>query len=248
MREALAHIPHRELPSGRRFGLGSAAMYALLLLSMGLAIFMTFVYAPAERVQAEVYRLLFVHVPSAWLAFLAFGVVALGSVMYLARGRQRWDRLAHASAEIGVMFTTLTLVTGAIWGRNVWGVWWQWDPRLTTTLIMWFMYTGYLSLRAYVDDPSIRRRAASVLGIAAVVTVPIVWFSVEWWRSLHPRPSITSPGGGMPGEMLVTLLLSVGAFTVFYLVLLRQRMTLELAASEVSRLREIMQDQREDDR
>ncbi len=225
---------------------GTAALYALLLLSMGLALFMAFIFAPAERVQAEVYRLLFVHVPSAWLAFAAFGVVAVGSVMYLVRGKSRWDRLALASAEIGVLFTTLTLVTGSVWGRSVWGVWWQWDPRLTTTLIMWFIYVSYLALRAYIDDPNARQRMASVLGIVGVVSVPIVWFSVEWWRSLHPTPSVTSPGGGMPREMLTTLMVSVAAFTVFYVVLLRQRMQLELAATELGSLRERLHERNEE--
>ena len=239
-----------ELPSQGWLGAfrhpGTAALYAALLLSMGLAIFMAFIFAPAERVQAEVYRILFVHVPSAWLAFFAFGNVAFGSVMYLIRGRSRWDRLAHASAEIGVLFTTLTIVTGSIWGRSVWGVWWQWDPRLTTTLIMWFIYVSYLALRSYIDEPDVRERMASVLGVVGVVSVPIVWFSVEWWRSLHPTPSITNPGGGMPREMLTTLLVSVAAFTVFYAVLVRQRIQLELAVAELGSLRERLHERSEE--
>jgi heme exporter protein C len=239
-----------ELPEPRRLGAlrepATASLYAALLLSMGLAIFMAFIFAPAERVQAEVYRILFVHVPSAWLAFFAFGVVAFGSVMYLIRGKSRWDRLAYASSEIGVLFTTLTLITGSVWGRSVWGVWWQWDPRLTTTLIMWFIYVSYLALRSYIDDPNIRQRMASVLGIVGVVSVPIVWFSVEWWRSLHPTPSITNPGGGMPPEMLFTLLVSVAAFTVFYVVLVRQRMQLELAVAELGSLRERLRERNEE--
>lgn len=246
----MSQVRTTELPRPRRRGAlrepTSAALYAALLLSMGLSIFMAFIFAPAERVQAEVYRILFVHVPSAWLAFFAFGNVAVGSVMYLVRGRARWDRLAHASAEIGVLFTSLTLVTGSIWGRSVWGVWWQWDPRLTTTLIMWFIYVSYLALRSYIDDPNIRQRTASVLGIVGVVSVPIVWFSVEWWRSLHPTPSITNPGGGMPAEMLTTLLVSVAAFTVFYAVLVRQRMQLELAVAELGILRERLHERSEE--
>lgn len=205
--------------------------FLLLLLVMGLALFAMFLFAPAERVQGDVYRLLFVHVPSAWLAFLAFGVVAFGSVLYLIRESSRWDRLAVASAELGVLFTTLALATGSIWGRSVWGVWWQWDPRLTTTLVMWFIYAGYLALRAYIDDPAIKQRMAAVAGIVGVLSVPLVWFSVEWWRSLHPTPSVTSPGGGLPREMLLTLLICVAAFTVLYGVLLRQRMLLEQASS-----------------
>jgi heme exporter protein C len=246
----MSRIRTAELPNPSRLGAfrnpGTAALYGALLLSMGLAIFMAFVFAPAERVQADIYRLLFVHVPSAWLAFFAFGNVALGSVMYLVRGKSRWDRLALASAEIGVLFTTLTIITGSIWGRSVWGVWWQWDPRLTTTLIMWFIYTSYLALRSYIDDPAVRQRMAAVLGVVGVVSVPIVWFSVEWWRSLHPTPAITNPGGGMPTEMLTTLLVSVAAFTVFYVVLLRQRIQLELAVTEMGRLHEQLHERSEE--
>ena len=212
---------------------------------MSVAMFMALVFAPSERVQAEVYRLLFVHVPSAWLAFLAFGVVAIASVLYLIRGSSRWDHLAAASAEVGVMFTTLTLATGSIWGRSVWGVWWQWDPRLTTTLVMWFIYAGYLSLRAYIDEPEIRYRSAAVLGVLGVVSIPLVWFSVEWWRGLHPTPSITRPGGGMPQEMLITLLVSVGAFTMLYIALLQQRIRIQRVSEELTHIHEQLRDQSE---
>lgn len=219
--------------------------YSILLISMSVAMFMALVFAPSERVQAEVYRLLFVHVPSAWLAFLAFGVVAIASALYLIRGSSRWDHLAAASAEVGVMFTTLTLATGSIWGRSVWGVWWQWDPRLTTTLVMWFIYAGYLSLRAYIDEPEIRYRSAAVLGVLGVVSIPLVWFSVEWWRGLHPTPSITRPGGGMPQEMLITLLVSVGAFTMLYIALLQQRIRIQRVSEELTHIHEQLRDQSE---
>jgi len=212
---------------------------------MSVAMFMALVFAPSERVQAEVYRLLFVHVPSAWLAFLAFGVVAIASALYLIRGSSRWDHLAAASAEVGVMFTTLTLATGSIWGRSVWGVWWQWDPRLTTTLVMWFIYAGYLSLRAYIDEPEIRYRSAAVLGVLGVVSIPLVWFSVEWWRGLNPTPSITRPGGGMPPEMLITLLVSVGAFTMLYITLLQQRIRIQSVSEELTHIHEQLRDQSE---
>ena len=219
--------------------------YSILLISMSVAMFMALVFAPSERVQAEVYRLLFVHVPSAWLAFLAFGVVAIASALYLIRGSSRWDHLAAASAEVGVMFTTLTLATGSIWGRSVWGVWWQWDPRLTTTLVMWFIYAGYLSLRAYIDEPEIRYRSAAVLGVLGVASIPLVWFSVEWWRGLHPTPSITRPGGGMPQEMLITLLVSVGAFTMLYIALLQQRIRIQRVSEELTHIHEQLRDQSE---
>ena len=135
--------------------------------------------------------------------------------------------------------------TGSIWGRSVWGVWWQWDPRLTTTLVMWFIYAGYLSLRAYIDEPEIRYRSAAVLGVLGVVSIPLIWFSVEWWRGLHPTPSITRPGGGMPQEMLITLLVSVGAFTMLYITLLQQRIRIQSVSEELTHIHEQLRDQSE---
>jgi len=221
------------------------ALYGGLLALMALDLYLIFVFAPTERVQGDVQRIFYFHVGSAWLAFVAFFVVALGSVGYLWRRTPRWDYLAVGSAEIGVIFTTLTLATGSIWGRVVWGVWWTWDPRLTTTLVLWFIYVAYLALRTYLDNVATRRRMAAVLGIFGFVDVPIVWFSVQWWRSLHPQPTILQQGGGMPREMLVTLLVSVATFTLLYAVLLRQRFALERAADQAAALRDLLRAQAE---
>ena len=140
-------------------------MYTALLVLMSAALYMIFIFAPAERVQGDAQRLLYGHVAVAWLAFLAFGFVVVASVMYLWRRDPRWDSLAVSAAEVGVLFTTLTLVTGAIWGRVIWNVWWTWDPRLTTTLVLWFIYTAYLALRMYIDNVDVRRRVAAIFGI-----------------------------------------------------------------------------------
>ena len=226
-------------------GWRNLAAYTALLAIMSVALYMIFIFAPPERVQGDVQRLLYGHVSVAWLAFVAFGVVVIGSAMYLWRRTAGWDHLAVASAEIGVVFTTLTLASGAIWARIVWGVWWAWEPRLTSTLVLWFVYVGYLAARAYIDSDSLRRRVAAVIGIFGFVDVPIVWFSVQWWRSLHPLPTITQSDGGFPREMLITLLVAVLAFTVFYAVLLRQRFLLERAADESVRLRELIRDRKE---
>ncbi|MBM4435752.1 MAG: cytochrome c biogenesis protein CcsA [Actinobacteria bacterium] len=201
------------------------ALYGGLLALMALDLYLIFVFAPTERVQGDVQRIFYFHVGSAWLAFVAFFVVALGSVGYLWRRTPRWDYLAVGSAEIGVIFTTLTLATGSIWGRVVWGVWW--------------------TLRTYLDNVATRRRMAAVLGIFGFVDVPIVWFSVQWWRSLHPQPTILQQGGGMPREMLVTLLVSVATFTLLYAVLLRQRFALERAADQAAALRDLLRAQAE---
>ncbi len=221
------------------FGWRGLAAYTALLVVMAAALYMIFIYAPAERVQGDAQRLLYGHVAVAWLAFLAFAIVAVASVAYLWRRDPRWDSLAVAAAEVGVLFTTLTLATGSIWGRVIWNVWWTWDPRLTTTLVLWFIYVAYLVLRMYIDNADARRRVAAIFGIVGFVDVPIVWFSVQWWRSLHPVQSVTREGA-LPPEMLLTLLVTVAAFTLFFFVLIRQRYLLERASDEGDDLRDLV--------
>ena len=238
MSQATIPLPRRQLAIGPIRGWRGLSSYAVLLGLMTVALYMIFIFAPPERVQGDAQRIFYGHVSVAWLAFVAFFVVVIGSAMYLWRRNPRWDYLAVASAEIGVLFTTLTLATGSIWGRIVWGVWWTWDPRLTTTLVLWFIYVAYLAVRTYIDDVGLRRRVAAVLGIFGFVDVPIVWFSVQWWRSLHPVQTLTASGGGLTREMLITLLVTLSAFTFFYAVLLRQRYLLERAAEEAAELRE----------
>ena len=221
------------------FGWRGLAAYTALLVVMAAALYMIFIYAPAERVQGDAQRLLYGHVAVAWLAFLAFAIVAVASVAYLWRRDPRWDSLAVAAAEVGVLFTTLTLATGSIWGRVIWNVWWTWDPRLTTTLVLWFIYVAYLVLRMYIDNADARRRVAAIFGIVGFVDVPIVWFSVQWWRSLHPVQSVTREGA-LPPEMLLTLLVTVAAFTLFFFVLIRQRYLLERANDEGDDLRDLV--------
>ncbi len=231
----------REVGQPPVFGWRGLIAYTTLLGLMSVALYMIFIFAPAERRQGEAQRIFYGHVSVAWLAFLAFGVVVIAGAMYLWRRDPRWDSLAVAAAEIGVLFTTLTLVTGAIWGRIVWGVWWTWDPRLTTTIVLWFIYVAYLVLRMYIDDVNLRRRVSAIFGIFGFVDVPIVWFSVQWWRSLHPVQTITS-GDGLPREMLVTMLVTLAAFTVFFFVVLRQRYLLERASDEGEELRAAVRD------
>ena len=165
--------------------------------------------APPDAIQGDFYRILYIHVPSAWLAFLAFGVTALGSIGYLIRRRRAWDRVAAASASVGVVFTALTLVTGSIWGRPVWGVWWDFgDARLMSTAIMFFVYLGYLALRRTVSDPETRARRSAVLGAVAVIQVPLVYFSVNLFRTLHQTQTIRPDGAAMEPEMLMALLVN----------------------------------------
>jgi len=198
------------------FGVAAAAM------AVGLWFALT---APPDTLQGEYSRLINIHVPSLWLAFLAFGLTALGSIMWLWKQKQHWDRLASASAEIGVLFTAIGLFTGMVWGNAVWGRAWDWgDPRLTTTAVMFFVYLGYLALRNAVDDPLVKARRSSVLGAIAVVQVPLVYFSVNLFRTLHQTQSIRPDGSTMPSEMLVAMLINVAAFTILYVALMAARM------------------------
>jgi heme exporter protein C len=191
---------------------------------------------PPEALQRTYARILHLHVPSAWLAFLAFGVTALGSIGWRITRRRGWDRLAAASAELGVLFTVLALVTGMIWGKPVWGVFFDWaDARMASTAVMLLVYLGYLALRRATVDPETRAARASILGIIAVVQVPLVYFSVNLIRTLHPTQSIRLDGPTMHPSMLVALLVNLAAFTLIYVALLRARITaarLEAAIAE----------------
>ncbi|MEX2419089.1 MAG: cytochrome c biogenesis protein CcsA [Acidimicrobiia bacterium] len=186
---------------------------------------------PPDAVQGDLQRIMYVHVPSAWLAYLAFAVTLIASVAHLVTKRLDWDRRAGASAEVGVVFTGLALATGMIWGKPVWGVWWTWDARLVLTAAMFFVYLAYLALRRSVDDPVIRGRRTAVFGIVAALQLPLVHFSVIWWRSLHQPPTVLRPGEPqIDPPLLFALLMAVVAFTVLYVALTRRRV--ELAAAE----------------
>src|SRR6266571_9573394 len=173
-------------------------------------------YAPTDRVQGIVQRIFYFHVPMAWVAYLAFGVVLVASVAYLWKRDLRWDTIARASVEIGVVFTTLVLITGSLWGKPIWNTWWTWDGRLTSTLVLWFIYVGYIMLRAYTPDPERAARFGAILGIVGFLDVPIVHFSVQWWRTLHPEPVVARSDPQLPLEMVVTLVVSIVAVTLIY--------------------------------
>ncbi len=205
--------------SGERV-LGVSAFIAL-----GVSAVLSLVVAPPDAVQGEVQRLMYVHVPAAWLAYLSFFVVFVSSIAYLRTRRTRWDRLAEASAEIGVLFTALAIALGMLWGKPVWGTWWTWDPRLTTTAVLLLIYIGYLSIRRISDNPARRARWAAVVGIVGFIDVPIVHLSVVWWRSIHQGSTVFRLGGpDIEGTMLLALLVGVAAFTVTYAYLLTLRL------------------------
>jgi heme exporter protein C len=194
------------------------------VLAAGLAAALT---APPDQLQGNLQRLMYVHVPAAWLAFLSFGITFAASAGWLWKRTPRWDRAAAASAEVGVFFTGLTLALGSVLGKPVWGVWWTWDPRLVTTALMFFVYLGYLALRRATLDPTARARRSAIFGVLAFAQVPVVHMSVIWWRTLHQPPTILKPGDPTIDHwMLATLLLNVVAFTLIYAVLLRSRIRL----------------------
>ena len=187
--------------------------------------------APPDAVQSDAQRLMYLHVPAAWIAYLAFGVTATASALWLwPRTRSPvWDRLAGASAELGVLFTGLTLVMGSLWGRPVWGVWWAWDARLVTTAVLFFLYLGYLALRRVPGSPDARARRSAIAALIAFADVPIVHFSVTWWRTLHQQATVFDPElkAHIHGVMAFTLWWGVLAFTLLYVYLLDRRYRLE---------------------
>ena len=198
---------------------------ALLGLLAGLAA--GFVVAPREVTQGNVQRIMYVHVPSVLVAYLAFAVVFVASIAYLARRIDAADRVAHASAEIGVLFNGITIVTGSIWGKPTWGTWWTWDARLTSVAILFVMYLGYLLLRGMIEDRERGARYAAVLGIVAALNIPLVHFSVLWWRTLHQPPSLLKPGAPtMSSAIVVPLLVNLAAYALLYLYFLAKRVSI----------------------
>ncbi len=204
--------------------------------SIVVFIYASFFYAPEDSVQGVVQRIFYVHVASAWIAALAFFVVFLGSIGYLAKRNLRWDAYAGASAEVGLLFTTVVLVTGMMWGKAIWGVYWTWEPRLTSVLVLWLLYLAYVALRAYVPDPSRKARFSAVLGIVAFLDVPIVYLSVKWWRTLHPEQVIvTEQGPQLPASMIVALMVGLVAMTLVYVYFVRLRFNVNDLEQQIKR-------------
>lgn len=192
------------------------------------------VFTPPEALQGAAERIVYLHAPAAWVAFLAFGVVALASIGYLWLRDQRFDRLAASSAEVGEVFTTVVLITGPLWGRPIWGAWWVWDDlRLTLTLFMWFIYLTYFVLRRAIDEPAQRARYCAVLGILGALLIPFIHLSVYLFRTQHPQPILMKPGRpSLPNNMLITLLLGFVSATVLYVAFLRTRYGIETARAQ----------------
>ncbi len=215
---------------------------ALLVLSAVLMVAdlaMIFLRMPEERATGNLFLIFYFHVPIAIVSFLAFFVTLCASVMYLIRRTDLWDSIAHASAEIGVLYISLVLITGYIWAKPANGVWWTWDPRLTTSLILWLIYVGYLMIRAYATTPSQGARYAAVVGIVGFIDVPIVYLSATWWRNvIHPNLYLgpLAPKGALNSEMALGFMFSFMTFAVLFSYLLWERASLQMDETAVKSL------------
>ena len=228
----------RGIARPERFPLVSMVLLALTFIGMMISIWMIFLYAPTDAIEGDAQRIFYFHLPTAILGMLAFGIVTLGGIMYLWKKDERWDWAARAAAELGAVLLTFALITGSIWGRTTWGTWWTWDARLTTTLILWFIYIGYLMSRSYMGRSAASARAGAVLAIIGIIDVPIIYESVNWWRTLHPQqvlPIGSSPQ--LPPEMLYTLLVAFVTFTLLFSFLMMQLYQLEKMQTLAQRLR-----------
>ncbi len=202
------------------FAIGSALL-------IPVAIGMVFFYAPIEKTMGSVQKIFYFHVPLAMMAFLSFFVAFISGIMYLRRRQQIWDARLVASVEIGVVLTTLVLITGSLWGKPIWNTYWTWDPRLTTSLILWFIFTSCLILRSAVEEEGKRATYSSVMALVGSIDVPIVFLSARLFRSIHPTV-IRSDSVGLESSMLVTLVVCLVAMLIFWLGLYNYRVALQL--------------------
>ena len=203
----------------------------LLFAGMVLALYMAFLQAPREKTMGDVQRIFYFHVPAGITGLTAFAVNFAASLIFLVRRNRFWDNLALASAEAGVLFLSIVLVTGPLWAKPVWFVWWTRSPRLTSSLVLWMLYVAYLLIRNYVTDPDRRAITSAVFGIVAFVDAPIVWFSIRWWRDIHPSPMLET--GGLSPVMRPALWTCWAVFQILFVYLLRRRFFLESARQDV---------------
>ena len=215
------------------------ALAAITGVMMLVNLYLIFMVAPTDSVLGHVQRVFYFHVPIAIMSFLAFFVVFIGSLMYLIKRTPKWDAVAHASAEVGVVFVTLALLTGIIWAKPVWNTWWTWEPRLTTTMILWLIYVAYLMVRSYAPSQSKGAIYAAVVGIIGFIDVPIVYYSVVWWRSIHPSPVVGpfAQSDALDGTMALILLYSLITFIFFFAYMIVERMELRKTEEALGRIR-----------
>ena len=211
-------------------------LMGLTLVGMITSLYMALNYAPTEAVMGNIQRIFYFHMGAVWVATIAFTVVFIASIQYLRKQTRFWDIMAYSSAEIGVLFTTLTIITGSIWAKPVWGTWWTWDPQLTTTFILWILYIVYLILRSSAGSDVKKAKFAAVFGIIAFLDLPLVYASARLMRGISPVV-FGGRGGGIAPQMMVALLVCLITFTLLYTVLLKQRMDIEEMKDEVTRMK-----------
>ena len=225
----------------RRVGRGGLVRDGVLVtcaLLMLLTLYLVFLWVPTDANLGVSQRILYFHVPLAILSLISIIVVAIASAVHLARKDEKSDAIAYASAEIGIVFCTLAIVTGAIWGKPVWGVWWTWDPKLTLTLVLWFVYAAYMMLRAYGPKGSQGARYGSVLALVGAIDAPIVYYAAELWRSTHPSHviGVSAESGSLPTEMAIALVISLLTFSLLFAYLIIERYVLRRAETDIDEL------------
>ena len=202
-------------------------------LMMALTLYMVYMWVPTEQNLGISQRIFYFHVPLGWIGMVSIIVVAVASILHLYSGKQKWDDLAYSTAELGIIFASLILITGAVWAKPVWGVWWTWDAKLTTTLVLWFIYVGYLMVRAYGPAGTQGRRFASVIALIGVIDAPIIYKATDWWRSAHPDNNVPSD---LNEQMALTFLVSLVTFTIIYVYMLMERYSLRRSESDLDEL------------
>ena len=228
--------PTLESRTGRLVGHGLLISSAGL---MALTLYLVFFWVPTERTLGVSYRILYFHVPVAMLAMASIVVVAIASAVHLASRSEKWDNLAYSAAEVGSVFVTLAIITGTIWSRPAWGVWWTWDPKLTTTLILWFIYASYLMLRAYGPKGSQGARYGAVVALIGAIDVPIIYMAANWWAAAHPSISVgplATVDSSLDSSMGLALLVSSISFAALYVYVLMERYSLRRAEASVDEL------------
>jgi heme exporter protein C len=225
----------------KRAGKAGKILGALALFSILVGLYFALIEAPPDAYQGDVQRIMYLHIPSILTAYLSFFIVFVGSCLFLWKREKRDDILAHSAAEIGVLFTGLTIVEGSIWGKPTWGVWWTWDARLTLTAILFLIFVSYLILRALIEDENRAAVCGAVLGIIGFLDIPLIHMSVYWWRTLHQPPSILrpdkAPWENIHPSMLIALSINLIAFILLFLYLLSQRIRLSETEEEVKTLK-----------
>lgn len=234
-------IESRDLGTGTRRRPESLPVVSLILgalsaIGMMASMWLIFSYTPMDALQGEPQRIFYLHVPTAWIGMFAYVVMTVAGIIYLFKSDERIDWIARASAEVGLVFLTITLILGMLWGKPIWGAWWVWDPKLTAALILWFMYVGYIMLRSYWGRNRESARGGAVVGIIGIIDVPIIYMSVIWWRGQHPAPV-----SDLPPQATLTLLVTLVSVTLLYCFLMVQAYQLQRLQTLAQRLRAIVE-------